>query len=393
MRIISVLARLNRRYWGAGVQWVVKPDMSRKDRERFIHRKYVLKEWVSKSNTWELDMQKQYPLSKDELAVLDYMNGRKKCVEPEPLQQLETTKSASTRERHSRSRIPVVVETRAKKPTSRDTRWSEEIVCDGRSVAKVSAEGNRVSRLSEEKVINDGRRRRGERPAQNLEDWTRRASSNSVRRHSRPSEGLVRNINRIIASNTTPTMAVLQPRRLNVPNVPVTLKLVKAQSEDMIKVSDFDDFLSNVTGRRSSSPIIPSTIERDEVSEDMIDVSDNFDEKISGTRPNLSAVPVTIELGVQSENMIDVSGDVEDLTKNVRDSLLNLSDVPTKTDSGVQSETKINASEDVEDLLVDISATEPTAEEHDIEIPIERISIGKDKKEMNVDLWEIMECP
>lgn len=74
------------RYWGAGISWRTNPGMSRKDRERLIHRKYVLKEWISTSETWELDMQKQYPLDKDELAVLDYVKARKR-IESKPNQE------------------------------------------------------------------------------------------------------------------------------------------------------------------------------------------------------------------------------------------------------------------------------------------------------------------
>src|SRR5271163_2151190 len=73
---LSEISVINRRYWGAGIRWTVQPNMSRKDRQRLIHRKYVLKDWVSNSKTWELDMQKQYPLDKDELAILDYFNAR-----------------------------------------------------------------------------------------------------------------------------------------------------------------------------------------------------------------------------------------------------------------------------------------------------------------------------
>jgi hypothetical protein len=50
--------------------------MSQKERQRLIYRKYVLKEFISKSNTWELEMQNQFPLNHDELAVLKYINAR-----------------------------------------------------------------------------------------------------------------------------------------------------------------------------------------------------------------------------------------------------------------------------------------------------------------------------
>src|SRR5271169_711860 len=78
------------RYWGANIHWPTRSDMSQRERERLIHRKYILKEFISKSNTWELEMRKQFPLNKDELAVLKCIdlrnNKERKLQETSPLE-------------------------------------------------------------------------------------------------------------------------------------------------------------------------------------------------------------------------------------------------------------------------------------------------------------------
>jgi hypothetical protein len=156
------------RYWGANIPWTVSPDMSRKDRERLVYHKYVLRAWVSKLETWALEMKKIYPLSKDERTVLDYVNGRN-IVKPPKLTAAANPDSRSNSEARMRLEANVSFKTQEPKtPTkryhssrSRDTRWSDEIVCDGRSVmiAKVTKKGNRAPQLLE-KVINDGRARK-----------------------------------------------------------------------------------------------------------------------------------------------------------------------------------------------------------------------------------------
>src|SRR5947207_5715497 len=142
------------RYWGANIHWELRPDMSQREREKLIHRKYVLKEFVDRSESWELEMQKKYPLTQDELAVLDYVNARRH-VKPstQPEVSVPMTKA---KQRHSKN-----FRGREKKSVYKDEgRWSDEIVCDGRSVtvAKVTIQDDRAPRLSE-KVINDGRMR------------------------------------------------------------------------------------------------------------------------------------------------------------------------------------------------------------------------------------------
>src|SRR5208282_2740477 len=205
------------RYWGAGIHWSIKPDMSSRQRERLIHRKYVLKEWVSTSRSWELDMQKEHPLDKDELAVMDYITARKrvKTTSPKSETRIPTTTKMETKPSKKVTRVPPqtrerrhyreypIVE-REKRSTSTDTRWSDEIVSDGRSVmvTKVAVEGNRAPRLSE-LVINDGRNRMRERSTKLKENARApEVTPKSVHRHSQGAMGNVVNSNRNIVSNT-----------------------------------------------------------------------------------------------------------------------------------------------------------------------------------------------
>jgi hypothetical protein len=210
------------RYWVAEIQWSTRPDMSRRDRERLIHRKYVLKEWVSKSNTWELEMQKMYPLNKDELAVLEYINAR---------QHLKSTKSGKGGTSHERHRLwrPA---TRNERAISSDTQWSGDIISDGRLVmlAKVAVQRDRAPQLSET-IINDGRMRGRERE-KGLE--TRETCTNPTGRPLfKTSKGLTMNINRTVASNATPEIPVVRPPTLLVsPMIDLG-----ALSQDMIDLS------------------------------------------------------------------------------------------------------------------------------------------------------------
>lgn len=174
--------------------------MSRRERERLVYRKYVLKEFVDKSESWELEMQNRYPLTKDELAVLDYINARRLVKPP------ETSLSTPKEERRHSRRFRGEEE---KRPTSRDEgKWSDEIVCDGRSVmvAKVAIQNDRAPRLSE-KVINDGRMRG--RVMQLKNNWTLEPSPPSSRRL-QPAKGCVRSRNRPIVLNSAPGMLPVQ---------------------------------------------------------------------------------------------------------------------------------------------------------------------------------------
>lgn len=180
--------------------------MSQKERERLIHRKYVLKEYVDRSESWELEMQKRYPLTNDELAVLDYINARQ-LVKPttEPKTSLPMTKE-------KRRHLSKFGGEKEKRATSRDEgRWCDEIVCDGRSVmvAKVAIRNDRGPRLSE-KVINDGRMRGRVIPVK--DNWTHEFSSPSSRRASLPTKGSQRSRNQIIALNAAPATTPNQSR-------------------------------------------------------------------------------------------------------------------------------------------------------------------------------------
>jgi hypothetical protein len=180
--------------------------MSQRERERLIHRKYVLKDFVDMSESWELEMQKKYPLTTDELAVLDYINARQ-LVKPttEPETTLPTAMEESRRSRKFRGE-------REKRAMPRDEgRWSDEIVCDGRSVmvAKVTIQNDRGPRLSE-KVINDGRMRGRVIPVK--DNWTHEPSPPSSRRQSQPAKGFARSRRRIVALNATPGMSPIQTR-------------------------------------------------------------------------------------------------------------------------------------------------------------------------------------
>src|SRR5579862_1607986 len=65
------------RYWAANYHGKVRPQMSRLDRERLVYRKYVVKEWVSQSRTWELDLMTGFMLLPEEEAVLRVAEGRR----------------------------------------------------------------------------------------------------------------------------------------------------------------------------------------------------------------------------------------------------------------------------------------------------------------------------
>ena len=197
------------RYWGANIHWKTRPDMSQRERERLIHRKYVLKEYVDRSESWELEMQKRYPLTKNELAVLDYINERQ-LVKPttEPETSLPTAKEERRYARKPRGE-------QEKRATSRDKgRWSDEIVCDGRSVmvAKVAIQNNSGPRLSET-VINDGRMRGRVIPVKDIR--THEPSPPSSRRPSQPAKGFGTSRNRNIELNATPATTPSQPRSEN----------------------------------------------------------------------------------------------------------------------------------------------------------------------------------
>jgi hypothetical protein len=174
--------------------------MSRRERERLVYRKYVLKEFVDKSESWELEMQNRYPLTKDELAVLDYINARR---------LVKSSETSLPTPKEERRHLKGFRGEKEKRPTSRDEgKWSDEIVCDGRSVmvARVAIQNDRAPRLSE-KVINDGRMRGRVMPVKN--NWTLEPSSPSSRRP-QPAKGFVRSRNRTIVLNSAPVMPPVQ---------------------------------------------------------------------------------------------------------------------------------------------------------------------------------------
>ena len=127
--------------------------MSRQYREALIHRKYVLKSWVPKETGWEVEMQKKFPLNKDELAVLDYLNTKQ-----HELPRLSTRTPAPETRPTSRPEIKSKDHEREKKRIARDSRWSHEIICDGQSVRLAAIKEENSPRLHRaEKIINDGR--------------------------------------------------------------------------------------------------------------------------------------------------------------------------------------------------------------------------------------------
>src|SRR5579859_3208465 len=65
------------RYWVANYHGKVRPQMSRLDRERLVHRKYVVKEWASQSRTWELELMTRFMLLPEEEAVLRFAEGKR----------------------------------------------------------------------------------------------------------------------------------------------------------------------------------------------------------------------------------------------------------------------------------------------------------------------------
>ena len=237
----------------------MRPDMSQRERERLIHRKYVLKEYVNRSESWELEMQKRYPLTKDELAVLDYINARQ-LVKPstEPETSLPTRKEEQRHLRKFRGETE-------KRTTSRDEgRWSDEIVCDGRSVmvAKVAIQNDRAPRLSE-KVINDGRMRGRVIPVK--ENWAYEPSPPSSRRPSQRAKGFVRSRNRIIASNDTPAMPRIQPRSEKALEGPKSQEIppmidVNEPVEEMKPI--YNDLLVDISLDSRSETAIESFVEK-----------------------------------------------------------------------------------------------------------------------------------
>ena len=141
------------RYWGANIPRTISPDMSKKARSQLIHEKYVLKSWVSTEPGWEMEMQKGFPLNMDELAVLEYLNEKPGEIH-RPLSIRSPTPAKRPTSRLPEERVP------EKRPISRDSRWSDEVICDGRSVRLAVIEDDQFPRLHRsEKIINDGRQR------------------------------------------------------------------------------------------------------------------------------------------------------------------------------------------------------------------------------------------
>lgn len=144
------------RYWGAKIPRTIDPDMSKKARERLIYEKYVLKSWVSTEPGWETEMQKNFPLNMDELSVLEYLNKKPGEITRPPSIRLATPakRPTSRPDKRPEKRVP------DKRPISRDSRWSDEVICDGRSVRLAVIEDDQFPRLHRsEKIINDGRQR------------------------------------------------------------------------------------------------------------------------------------------------------------------------------------------------------------------------------------------
>ena len=111
-------------------------------------------------------MQKKFPLNMDELAVLEHLNTKRRLHHtsppppppPPPPARPSTPEKRSSSRPDKRSKEPPV---REKRPISRDSRWSDEIICDGRSVRLAVIEDSQFPRLHRsEKIINDGRRRK-----------------------------------------------------------------------------------------------------------------------------------------------------------------------------------------------------------------------------------------
>jgi len=63
------------RYWAARHRGKIRPDMSRKDRQQLIYRKYVLKKWVDTSEAWEVELKQNFPFTEEELAVISRTFG------------------------------------------------------------------------------------------------------------------------------------------------------------------------------------------------------------------------------------------------------------------------------------------------------------------------------
>src|SRR5271155_5423926 len=167
------------RYWGANIPRPMDPNMSKRARERLIHEKYILKTWVSKKTGWEVEMQKKFPLNMDELAVLEHLTTSHHPPRAPPILPSVPEKRPTSRP-DKRSKDP---NAREKRPISRDSRWSDEIICDGRSVRLAVIEDSQFPRLHRsEKIINDSRRRKSHHRTKHHEnplkkDEERRAGS------------------------------------------------------------------------------------------------------------------------------------------------------------------------------------------------------------------------
>jgi len=131
--------------------------MPKNQRQNLIERKYVSKYWIPRSGKSAVEMQKKCPLTPDELAVLDYINGRKRPTDCDPPTAPDPHTLHSGRGwSNSQPRG-----TREARPISPEARWSNEIVCNGRRVVMIKTQNCRttpgLSPSRSEKVINDGR--------------------------------------------------------------------------------------------------------------------------------------------------------------------------------------------------------------------------------------------
>src|SRR5208282_1197169 len=148
--------------------------------------------------------------------------------------------------------------------TSRDEgRWSDEIVCDGRSVmvAKIAIQNDRAPRLSE-KVINDGRMRG--KVTRVKDNWTHKPSQSS-RPPSQRVKGYVRSINRIIESHATSEMPPIQPPSEKAlegpksPEIPLMIDIDKPVEEMKLIC---DDLLVDISLDSRSETGIESLVEK-----------------------------------------------------------------------------------------------------------------------------------
>jgi hypothetical protein len=226
--------------------------MRRKDREQLVIRKYVRRDYTSNSATWEVEMQERYPLNEQELAVLKDLRRRRKgmgvvgsTAVPKKVVEIQDPvqpESESEQEQEQESEFMVEDEyfpeppkrgrRRDRSPPSRI--WSQEIFCDGRTVKAWSSEKSVKKEPRNEEPKREEAKREEPRWEVPMREKSRRKKSRHEARkqnHSRedpnvrgrprqrgrppfnPPKGFRQSINRILASNATSSMAVLQPTR------------------------------------------------------------------------------------------------------------------------------------------------------------------------------------